>query len=73
MILAIDLGSTSFKAALFDRHLRPRACGSARLVHHSGRGGCVEIAVPAVHAALRGALAAVRANEHPIRLIALTS
>jgi sugar (pentulose or hexulose) kinase len=73
MILAIDLGSTSFKAALFDRHLRPRACGSARLVHHFGRGGCVEIAVPAVHAALRGALAAVRANERSIRLIALTS
>ena len=58
MILAIDLGSTSFKAAVFDRRLRQLASGSARLSHRFGRGRCVEIEVASVQAALTTSLAA---------------
>ena len=73
MILAIDLGSTSFKAAVFDRRLRQLASGSARLSHRFGRGRCVEIEVASVQAALRGALAAAKVSTQDIQLIALTS
>jgi xylulokinase len=73
MILAIDLGSTSFKAALFDRRLRQLASGSARLAHRFGRSGCAEIEVARVQAALRGALAAAEVSTHEVSIIALTS
>jgi sugar (pentulose or hexulose) kinase len=73
MILAIDLGSTSFKAAIFDRRLRQISVGSYRLAHRFGAGQKVEIDVDAVHAALRGALAQARAADHDIRVVALTS
>lgn len=73
MILAIDLGSTSFKAAIFDRRLRQVAVGSHRLNHRFGAGGHVEIDVASVHTALRGALTAAKVRNHEIRVIALTS
>ena len=73
MILAIDLGSTSFKAALFDRRLRQVAVGSHRLPHRFGSGGHVEIDVASVQAALRGAVVAAGVRDHDIRIIALTS
>jgi xylulokinase len=73
MILSLDLGSTSFKAAVFDRHLKLISQGSSRLVHRFMSGGRVEIDIAQVHAALRGALAAARAPEYDIRVIALTS
>ena len=73
MILAIDLGSTSFKAAVFDRRLRLVTTGRGRLRYRFGAGGLVELDVPVVHAALRGALDEARVREHDIRVVALTS
>lgn len=73
MILAIDLGSTSFKAAIFDPRLRQLSAGSRRLVHRFGAGGRVELEPEQVHAAMRGALADARAADYDIRVIALTS
>lgn len=73
MILAIDLGSTSFKAAVFDARLREVAMGSHRLVHRFGAGGHVDVDVASVHAALRGALEAAKVRGRDIRIIALTS
>ncbi|MBI2437386.1 MAG: hypothetical protein HYV36_01030 [Lentisphaerae bacterium] len=73
MILAIDLGSTSFKAAIFDCRLRQVRAGSRPLAHRFGAGGRVELDVASVHAALRGVLADVRPTDYAIRVIALTS
>lgn len=73
MILAIDLGSTSFKAAVFDRRLRPISEGSHRLTHRYAHGRQVEIDVASVEATLRGAVAAAGVRDHAIRVIALTS
>jgi xylulokinase len=73
MILAVDLGSTSFKAAVFDGRLKPVSQGRRRIVHRFAAGGRVEIDVAQVHAALKGALAEARVAEHEIRVIALTS
>lgn len=73
MILAIDLGSTSFKAAVFDGHLREVSFGSHRLNHRFGVGGHVEIDVSTVETALRGALAAAGAGDHEVHAIAITS
>ena len=73
MILSLDLGSTSFKAAVFDRHLKLVSQGSHRLMHRFMSGGRVEIDVAQVHAALRGAMAAAKASEHDIRVISVTS
>lgn len=73
MILAIDLGSTSFKAAVFDNRLREIGVGSHRLNHRFGAGGQVEIEVATVEVALRGALRAAAVARHDIRTIAITS
>ncbi|MEI7435887.1 MAG: FGGY-family carbohydrate kinase [bacterium] len=73
MILAVDLGSTSFKAALFDRRLKMVSQGRQRLIHRFASGGRVEIDAAQVLAALRGALAAARVSAYEIRVIALTS
>ena len=73
MILAIDLGSTSFKAAVFDRGLRQITVGAGRLHYHFGVGGQVDLGVAAVHAALQGALKSARVHDHDIKLISLTS
>lgn len=73
MILAVDLGSTSFKAAIFDRRLREVGAGSHRLPHRFGAGQKVEIDVESVHTALRGALTQAGVGDHDIRVVALTS
>ncbi|MEI6168388.1 MAG: FGGY-family carbohydrate kinase [bacterium] len=73
MILAIDLGSTSFKAAVFDSRLREVGGGGHRLLHRFGAGGQVELDVAVVETALRGALASARVATHDIQAIAITS
>jgi len=73
MILAIDLGSTSFKAAVFDHRLRPVAGGSGLLKYEFDSQGGATLAPRSVHAALREALAEARVSEHPVRSVAITS
>lgn len=53
MILAIDFGSTSFKAGLFDRRLRLIWERRAPLRYRFGAGGRVELDVAEVEAAVR--------------------
>lgn len=43
MILAIDLGSTAFKAAVFDRGLQRMGSGACTLCYDYGPGGVVEL------------------------------
>lgn len=43
MILALDLGSTSFKAGVFDRALNPRGIAARPIRHRYGSGGRVEL------------------------------
>lgn len=73
MILAIDMGSTSFKAAVFDGRLRAISTGSHHLSYRYGAGGHVELEVAKVEETLRRALAAAGADKHEIGAIALTS
>lgn len=73
MILAIDMGSTSFKAAIFDSRLREISSGKHRLVYRYGAGGHVELDVDTVEEALRRALASAGVRKHEIQVIALTS
>ena len=77
MILAIDCGSTSFKAAIVDRRLKVRGVGSARLDYHFASGGKVELDVDGVSTAFRKAVAAaLRAagmKATALRAIAITS
>ncbi len=70
MILAIDFGSTSFKAGLFDRKLRQVGGGSAPLRYRYASGGRVELDVAVVEAAVRRALPKELAG---IDAIAITS
>jgi xylulokinase len=76
-ILAIDLGSTSFKAAVFGPSLRLRGTGAAALRYVYGAGGAVELQPAVVDAAIRGAVRrALRAADVPaqrIRALAITS
>jgi sugar (pentulose or hexulose) kinase len=69
MILAIDLGSTSFKVGLFDRRLRLRAENHAPLRYRFGAGGRVELDVAVAEAALRRILP----RRQPIAVLAITS
>lgn len=75
MILALDLGSTRFKAALYDEALREVATGSAPIPHTFGEAGLVEIAaadaVVACAAAVRECLAAGKTPA--VRALAITS
>ena len=77
MILAIDLGSTSFKAAIVDRRLHVRGAGSARLDYHFTSGGKVELDVDAVSSAFRksvaAALRAAGVKTTALQAIAITS
>ncbi len=73
MILSLDLGSTSFKAAVFDGQLRELSVGRQRLNHRYGKGGHVELEVATVERAVRGALAGAGVGTHEIHAIALTS
>ncbi len=70
MILAIDFGSTSFKAGLFDRKLRQVGGGSAPLRYRYASGGRVELDVAVVEAAVRRTLPKELAG---IDAIAITS
>ncbi|NWG12621.1 MAG: hypothetical protein HXY20_03705 [Acidobacteria bacterium] len=69
MILALDLGSTSFKAGVFDRRLRLLEERSAPLRYRYGPGGRVELDVAWVEAAMRRVLV----PRDSISVIALTS
>jgi len=69
MILAIDLGSTSFKAGLFDSRLRLVRSNSAPLKYRYAAGGHVELEVPVVDAALRQ----IMAGMNGYKVIAITS
>lgn len=75
MILALDLGSTSFKAALFTPEFTRAGEGEARLAHDYPGPGKVELAVEEVERAFRqcvaGALGACASHE--ISAIAITS
>ena len=57
MILGIDLGSTVFKAELFDRDLRRLGRGAAPVVYQPAAGSGVEMPVAAAGDALRTAIA----------------
>ncbi|MCS7047901.1 MAG: FGGY-family carbohydrate kinase [Verrucomicrobiae bacterium] len=69
MILAIDLGSTSFKSALFDERLRLVAERHEPLRYRFGTGGRVELAVSEVERAMQSILP----RHHRPHVIALTS
>lgn len=56
MILALDLGSTSFKAAVFDGSGRPMGQGSQAIRYHYGAQGEVEISIPLARRAVRNSL-----------------
>ncbi len=77
MILAIDLGSTSFKAAVFDPALNVLGSGSAPLKYKLDAGGVVELEV--AHAeerfrnAIRGAIRQGKVRASDIRAIGITS
>ncbi len=43
MILAIDLGSTSFKAAVFDAGMQRVGAGACEVAYSYGPGGLVEL------------------------------
>lgn len=77
MILAVDCGSTSFKAAVVDGRLKVRGEGAVRLEYHYAGGGRVELDVEGVNCAVRlAAAAALRAagvSAAALRAIAITS
>ncbi len=77
MILAVDCGSTSFKAAVVDRRLKVLGAGSVHLGYHYAGGGQVELDVDGVSAAFRKAVAAaLRAagvNATVLQTVAITS
>ncbi len=55
MVLALDLGSTAFKAAVFDDRLRRLGDGSAAVEYHYAAGGVIEMDAAMVAAAVRAA------------------
>ncbi len=74
LVLAVDLGSTSFKAALLDRRLRIVSEGRSLLQYQFGAGGQVTLTVRSVDAALRTAIrGAVGDQGDRVRAIAVTS
>ena len=74
LVLAVDLGSTSFKAALLDRRLRIVSEGRSLLTYRYGAGGQVTLDVRSVDATMRTAIRdAVGQQGEQIRAVALTS
>ncbi len=77
MILAVDLGSTNFKAAVFDRRLAILGVGSRPLEYCFAAGGCVELdtqhVVEAFEAAVRRAIAEADVSAKDISCMAVTS
>lgn len=74
-VLALDLGSTHLKAAIFDARLRQRAFCSSPVIYEFGPGGQVELPVAAFVAAageiIRGCLS--QAPGLILRAVAITS
>jgi xylulokinase len=77
LILAVDLGSSAFKASVFDAALRQHGAGEGRLATRHAPGGCVELDIAAVREACRGAMAgalqAARVRPASVAAIAITS
>lgn len=77
LILAVDLGSTNFKAAVFDRDLAVLGVGSCPLEYRFAAGGCVELdaahVVDAFDAAVRRAIAEAGVSAEDISCMAVTS
>ena len=77
MILALDLGSTRFKAGVFDRALALRGAGSSPLQHDHAPGGRVELdaehVTSAIRQAIRGAIREAGVPPEAIRALAVTS
>lgn len=74
MILAIDLGSTSFKTALFDEKLRLCDSVSAPIEYDFAEGGRIELPVDRADAAFHTVLTQlIRQAQVFIRAIAITS
>jgi xylulokinase len=77
VFLAIDLGSSAFKAAVFDAGLRRLALGRAALAYLRGPGGRVELEVEeaerALGRAIRAALAGSGRAARQLKAVAVTS
>lgn len=77
MILAVDLGSTSFKAGVFDDVPSLRGSGSHPLRYRYGPGGCVELEAEEVASAFQHAIRAAIEEAHippeAIHALAVTS
>jgi sugar (pentulose or hexulose) kinase len=77
MILALDLGSTSFKAAVYDDALREVGRGGQPVAHDFLPGNRVELPVAVAEEAFRGAiaeaLAAAAIKPEALRALALDS
>ncbi len=77
MILAVDLGSTSFKGGIFGRDGTICGTGSHLLEHQFAAGGRVELEVEAVtaafDAAVRGALETAQTRPDAVEAIAIAS
>jgi len=77
MILAIDLGSTSFKAAILDARLRVKGFSGCEVQHRFASGGVVELDVAeaehALRKAIRGAVKAASLRPAKLQALAVTS
>ncbi len=76
-ILAIDLGSTAFKTAVFDMSLQKQAEGAARLDYRYAPGGRIELQVDHVEqscrAAISQALESANVDADELAALAITS
>lgn len=77
MILALDLGSTSFKAGVFDGALTLRGLASRPIENRYAPGGCVELEAEEVATAfqhvLRGAIDEAGVSPKTLSALAVTS
>ena len=77
MILAIDFGSTSFKAAVYDNELRVLGTGGGTLEYEFSEGGCVDLPVEMAESAFREAIVqalhSASLEAQTIRAVAVTS
>ena len=77
MILAVDFGSTSFKAAVYDNELKVLGSGAGKLEYAFAEGGCVDLSVETAESAFReavaGALHSASVEAQAIRVVAVTS
>src|SRR5437667_10099098 len=77
VILSVDLGSTSFKAAVIDENLEVQGFCARELRHQFAPGGKVELpvaeATSAVRKAIREAIALAGIRASKLRAVAVTS